>query len=161
MEELCEPNVVAHSKAVCESAREIALLLLDKGLDVDVESVEIGALLHDIGRSESHGIDHGVIGARILENNPELRAYSRFCLTHIGAGISRDEASALGLPAKDYMPRSIEEKIVAHADNITLDGKKADINETIKKMKKILGAHHPAISRVRELGGYIDSFLYE
>ncbi len=37
---------------------------------------------------------------------------------HLGAGIPKDEAIILGLPPKDYMPMSLEEKIVAHADNL-------------------------------------------
>ncbi|GEM_PF-6199151 len=38
---------------------------------------------------------------------------------HFAAGISREEAIRLGLPPKDYLPVSLEEKIVCHADNFT------------------------------------------
>lgn len=157
--EFCERNVVEHSMAVSDYALEIAEKVLDSGLKVDVDSVEIGALLHDIGRCRSHGIDHGIMGAKILENIPDLREYSRYCLTHIGAGISRKEALELGLPPGDYSPSTIEEKIVAHADNITKGCKKVDVSVTVEKMKKALGEKHPAIARVKELNNYIKSFL--
>jgi len=159
LKELCERNVIEHSMAVSRYAVEIAEKLRDSGLEVDLDSVETGALLHDIGRCKSHDIDHGVRGAEILEKIPELSAYSRYCLTHIGAGISRKEAVELGLPPGDYMPSTIEEKIVAYADNITEGCKKVDISVTVEKMKKALGEKHPAIARVKELSEYIASFL--
>jgi len=34
-----------------------------------------------------------------------------------------------------------------------------DIEVTIEKMKKSLGATHPAVKRVRELNGYIEQLL--
>ncbi|MCJ7607644.1 MAG: tRNA (cytidine(56)-2'-O)-methyltransferase, partial [Thermoplasmata archaeon] len=37
----------------------------------------------------------------------------------IGAGLSEDEAAELGLPARDFLPLTLEEKVVAHADNLT------------------------------------------
>ena len=37
---------------------------------------------------------------------------------HTGAGIDAEDAKALGLPVKDYTPKSLEERIVAHADNL-------------------------------------------
>ncbi|MEA1925286.1 MAG: TIGR00295 family protein [Candidatus Altiarchaeota archaeon] len=157
--EFCERNVIEHSMAVSEYAVEIAGKVRDSGREVDVDSVEIGALLHDIGRCKSHGIDHGIMGAKILEKIPDLRGYSRYCLTHIGAGISREEALELGLPPGDYIPSTLEEKIVAYADNITEGCKKVDVSVTLEKMKKALGENHPAIARVKELNDYITPFL--
>ena len=37
---------------------------------------------------------------------------------HIGAGLTAEEAAALGLPRKDYMPTTLAEKIVSQADNL-------------------------------------------
>ncbi len=159
LNEFCERDVIEHSVAVSRHAVEIAEKLRDSGLEVDLDSVEIGALLHDIGRCRSHGIDHGVRGAEILEQIPELSEYSRYCLTHIGAGISRMDAVKLGLPPGDYVPSTIEEKIVAYADNITEGYRKVDVSVTTGKMKEFLGESHPAVARVRELSDYIESFL--
>ncbi|HII75596.1 MAG TPA: phosphohydrolase, partial [Methanolinea sp.] len=36
---------------------------------------------------------------------------------HIGAGLTADECTLLGLLPIDCMPRTLEERVVAHADN--------------------------------------------
>ncbi len=145
--------------AVSKHAAEIAHGLKNSGMCVDIESVEVGALLHDIGRCRSHGMDHGVKGAEILDEFPELRKYSRYCLTHIGAGLTNEEATELKLPPGDYLPESLEEKIVAYADNITVDDRKVDASVTLKKMGEYLGKEHPAVKRVKKLNGYMESLL--
>ncbi|RLI95160.1 MAG: phosphohydrolase [Candidatus Altiarchaeales archaeon] len=159
MKRLCNRKLIKHSEAVSKNAVEIAERLLASGIDLDINSIRIGALLHDIGRCKSNGIDHGIKGAEILNKIPELKKYSRFCLTHIGAGLTKDEAIQLNLPPMDYLPKTIEEKVVAHADNITLEDRKVDISITIKKMEKLLGKKHPAIKRVKELNDYIESLM--
>ena len=65
LKELCPKNVVEHCLAVSDYAYELALAIKNNGYDVDVELVRLGGLLHDIGRSKTHGIDHGVVGAEI------------------------------------------------------------------------------------------------
>lgn len=37
---------------------------------------------------------------------------------HVGAGIASEEAKSLGLPDLDYIPRSLEERIVCFADKM-------------------------------------------
>ena len=64
----CPPKVINHCEAVAELALEIAGKLEKKGIKVDLKLVEAGALLHDIGRSKSHAVDHGVVGAKIAES---------------------------------------------------------------------------------------------
>ena len=44
-----------------------------------------------------------------------------------------EEAKKLGLPEKDYIPVSLEEKIVCHADNLIDDSKRQKIEEEIEK----------------------------
>ena len=56
-------SVIAHVKKVRDYALEIAACR-----DCDRELVEAGAILHDIGRSRTHGIDHAVVGAEILRS---------------------------------------------------------------------------------------------
>jgi len=89
-----------------------------KGQKVDVGLVHAAALLHDIGRSKTHDLRHASVGADLLR----ARGYPEsLCLCverHTGGGIDPDEARHLGLPVKDYTPRSLEEKIVCHTDNL-------------------------------------------
>jgi len=157
--ELCPKNVVEHCKAVSKTALEIAKQIKANGYDVDLEYVEIGALLHDIGRCKTHGIAHGVEGAKILEKYPEFKRFARVCETHIGAGITKDEAKLLNLPPKDYLPETLEEKIIAHADNLTMEDKKVPIEVAIARLEKRLGKNHPAISRVKKLNDFIENLI--
>jgi uncharacterized protein len=56
--------VIKHCEAVAELAVEIAKACKEKGLNVNLELVEIGALLHDIGRSKTHSVHHAMAGAK-------------------------------------------------------------------------------------------------
>ena len=83
--------------------------------------VSRGALLHDIGRSRTHELDHSVIGADILRRR---NVDERICLIverHLGAGVLAAEATEIGLPQKDMMPQTLAEKIVSHADNMIIE----------------------------------------
>lgn len=142
----CPIHLINHSKAVCKKA-----LKLSSNFDVDIELVETGALLHDIGRSKTNGIDHAVVGAEILKNMGFPDSVVNIALRHIGAGIPKEEAIQLGLPPQDYIPLTLEEKIVAHADNLTHWDKEVDLDFVIKKWNERLGKNHPSIPRIIKL----------
>jgi len=124
----CSENVIEH----CKKVREVALKIASC-TDADKRIVEVGALLHDIGRSRTHGIEHGIEGAKIARelNMPDV--IIRIIENHLGAGIPREEAEKLGLPPKDYVPKTLEEKIVAHADNLVDDNQVIEIEDEIRK----------------------------
>lgn len=125
-------NVRRHSVRVRRKALFLAKRIAARGKRVDLRLVSDGALLHDAGRVETHGLAHGVAGAKILRElgagerlagtggitKAETRRLARICETHVLGGITRAEARRLGLPAKDYLPRTIEEKIVCAADKL-------------------------------------------
>ncbi|ADZ10452.1 metal dependent phosphohydrolase [Methanobacterium lacus] len=148
----CPPNVIAHSKAVSKKAVEIAKTYSEKtDATVDVEQVKYGALVHDIGRSKTHSIQHAVVGAEILRDLNFPECYINITLKHIGAGIPCEEAEELGLPKRDYIPSTIEEKIVAQADNLTSGTAEVDLTFVLKKWKESFGKNHPAIKRIKLL----------
>ena len=107
-------NVIEHSKAVYNKAMKIASNFNQADLDL----IRKGALLHDIGRSKTHGITHAIVGAEIARSYGYSQDVLNIIERHIGAGITESEAVKLGLPAKSYVPQTLEEKIVAHADNL-------------------------------------------
>jgi len=121
-EENCPNAVIDHCMAVEHLALKIA-----KRIGVSQEEQDLisrAALLHDIGRSRTHGIEHAFLGADILRKRKLDEAVVRIVERHIGAGIGSDEAKVLGLPDRNYMPETLAEKIVAHADNLmTHDGR--------------------------------------
>ena len=148
----CPPHIIEHSKAVSLKALDISSNFMNKNRsNVDLEQIETGALLHDIGRSKTHTIKHAIVGAEILRclNFPEEIVNITF--KHVGAGIPSNEADKLGLPPGDYMPITLEEKIVAHADNLVDGTTEVDLYTVTEKWKKKFGKDHPAINRLKKL----------
>ncbi len=143
----CSENVIRHCTAVSEQAVKIV-----KGcsIKIDRELVYHGALLHDIGRGRSHGIDHGIIGAEIARKEGLAEALQKIIERHIGAGITRLEAAALSLPVKDYMPLTPEEIIVSYADNLTSGVRSITFDQAFTLFKKRLRGSHPAVGRLKK-----------
>jgi len=125
--------------------------LIFKGYDIDIRLVEAGALLHDIGRSQSHEVDHAVKGAEIARELGLPEKLIHVIERHIGAGIPEEEAKEIGLPDGKYIPFTLEEKIVAYADKLISGRCEVDINVTMKDFSSKLGADHPSIQRLWDL----------
>jgi uncharacterized protein (TIGR00295 family) len=106
-------QILLHSKIVKDISLEIC-----KYIDSDRNLVEIGATLHDIGRTKTRRLNHGIIGAQILNQENIKKEIQDFCTNHIGVGLTKEQAQKLGLPKKDYLPTTIEQKIVTYADNL-------------------------------------------
>ena len=124
----CSEEVIKHSIAVKDMAIKIA-----KKTNADLKLVEAGALLHDIGRSKTHGIKHGIEGVKIAKKLGLPIEIINIIEKHIGAGLVKKESKKLGLPAKNYLPETLEEKIVCHADNLIQDGKKQVIEIEVER----------------------------
>jgi uncharacterized protein (TIGR00295 family) len=121
----CEQEVIDHCIAVETFAVNIAEHCTSE--PVIIEQVSRGALLHDIGRSRTHGIMHAVEGADICRSRGLDEALALIVERHIGAGLTTEEALALGLPERDYIPRTLAERIVAQADNLIGDEDRATV----------------------------------
>ncbi len=146
----CPKWVIPHSQAV--NLKSISLSEnLSKEFDIDKELVKKGALLHDIGRCMTDGIYHAVLGAEILKSEGYPLEVSKIVERHIGAGIPKKEAIKMGLPPKDFIPHTLEEKIVAHADNLLHGDQEVDIDFVIKKWSSRMGKEHPSIERLIKL----------
>jgi uncharacterized protein len=148
-ESQCSLKVIKHCKAVAKLALETAEACKGKGLNVDLELVEIGALLHDIGRSKTHSVHHAVVGAEILEATGLPESVISIIKRHVGGGITTSEAEKLGWPKDVYVPLSIEEKIVSYADKLIEKSKRVPIEVTIEKLAK--ERRRDAAERVRKL----------
>lgn len=122
----CDETVVDHCRAVSELAVKIA-----KRCGGDERLVEIGGILHDLGRCRAHTLAHAVEGAKIASEKKLSKSIVSIIERHIGAGITRAEAKKLGLPEKDYIPKTLEEKIVAHSDNLISGSNRTGIKEAV------------------------------
>lgn len=151
----CPDKVIEHVVAVAR----VALSIADEvKKSVDMELIRLGSLLHDIGRAKTHGIDHAVVGARMAAEMGMDERVVWIIERHIGAGIPADEARAMGLPYKDYIPISPEEKIVAHADNLLSGSRITSFEESLQRFKNLLGIEHPAIERFLKLHREIEGW---
>lgn len=146
----CPDWVISHSKAVNLKAISLSKNLSNK-FDIDMDLVREGALVHDIGRCMTDGIYHAVVGAEILKSEEYPLEIIKIVERHIGAGIPKEEAIEMGLPAKDFIPQTLEEKIVAHADNLLHGDQEVDINFVIEKWSSRMGKDHPSIERLIRL----------
>jgi len=140
-------NVIDHCKAVYEKAMKIAANFDN----VDEDLIRKGALLHDIGRSKTHGITHAIEGVKIAEKYGYDEDVLNIIERHIGAGITEEEAEKLGLPKKSYVPQTLEEKIVAHADNLVSGSREVDIDFVIEKWKRTIEDSDDNIERLIKL----------
>ena len=139
--------LVKHSRSVAEKALRIGRLHPE--LQLDLTFVEEAAMLHDIGifRCDAPGIYchgtepyicHGIIGAELLAAEGWPR-HARVCSHHTGAGITREEiiAQNLPLPIDDYLPETMEEKLICYADKF-FSKSHPDREKTVEQAAKSL-----------------------
>lgn len=127
----CTRRVLVHCCTVRAVADEMA-----KRFDVNKELVTAGAMLHDLGRAKDHSIMHAMVGADMameLELPDDLVEIIR---KHTGAGLDQIDVEELCLPSGDYIPKTLEEKIVAHADNLVSDNKLVPHTFASEKLRK-------------------------
>lgn len=140
----CPEWVINHSKAVCKKALEIAKYYPE----ANKELIRKGALLHDIGRSKSNNIDHAYIGGKIAKELGYSQDVINIIERHVGTGISKKESENMNIPTKDYIPKTLEEKIVSHADNLLNGSDEVNVDFTANKWRKKLGENHPSINQL-------------
>ncbi|MGH3208146.1 MAG: HDIG domain-containing metalloprotein, partial [Trebonia sp.] len=116
--------VYRHCLIVCGIAEQ---LYARAGLDIDIDLVRAGCLLHDIGVYRLHDaageldhanyIRHGVLGYEVLRAEGFPEAICRFASHHTGMGLSREDVlrQRLPLPPADYLADTGEEALVMYA----------------------------------------------
>jgi uncharacterized protein (TIGR00295 family) len=144
-EEGCKRSIIEHVCTVHAIALEIA-----RRSGADLELVSAGALLHDVGRSRTQGLFHVVEGVKIATRRNLPDSLIRVIQHHVAAGFTHEEARELGLPEGDYMPETIEEKIVCHADNLV---KGPNGMQTLEEasMEVLRKGHEVTVQRMRAM----------
>ncbi len=106
---------VPHCLAVAHSASRLARALEGR-YSIHHGYLWSAAVLHDIGRCVTHDpILHGVAGySLLLRLGHEEEAF--VCAAHILFGLEASEAVRFGLPDRDFIPRTIEERLVPLVD---------------------------------------------
>ncbi len=110
--------------------------------EIDLDLLVSGSLLHDIGtfeflddRKKAGYIRHGVIGGNILRGLG-LEKEARIAERHTGSGLTEEEIIAKGwdLPHEDFLPVTLEEKIICYADKFS--SKNPDKKDTLETILK-------------------------
>lgn len=127
--------IIEHCQTVTKVAKVLAEEFARKGHDVDIHAVVAAAMLHDIGRSKSHTIRHGVEGSEIVEREGADKKVVEIVRKHVGAGIAPEESTRLGLPDLDYIPRTLEERIVCFADKMVDRNKVRPFEEEVRRFR--------------------------
>ena len=127
----CDEPTIEHCIVVNKLAVKLAKLS-----GAEVALVDASSMLHDIGRSKGHDIRHGIEGARILKELGLPKEVVRIVEKHVGAGLTTGAVRRLGLPERDYIPRTLEEKLVCHADSLISGNKKVKLEEELKTYEK-------------------------
>jgi uncharacterized protein len=156
-ENQCPDKVVFHCQTVAKLALQIATELKTKGFKVDLNLVEAGALLHDLGRSKTHTVDHAIIGAELAQKAGLPLNVINIIKRHVGAGISPKEADWLGWPEDNYVPETLEEKIVCYADKLIDGTRKTPIEVELQRLAG--DDRSDAAERVRRLHDEIVGML--
>lgn len=150
---------IVHVTLVTKKAIEIA-----ERLDLSKESlrfIEEAGMLHDIGcckvdfpefniNGDLPYLCHITEGKKILEKEG-LPKHARVASTHTGVGIYADEIRRKKLPIeeRDYLPETIEERIISYADLFfskdpdSLFAEKT--SEQVRKSLEKFGEHQPNI----------------
>lgn len=128
-----------------------------RDLDIDAELLSAGLLLHDIGRSRTHSIRHVTIGAELARRLHLDDRIVSIIHNHPGAGILASEAAELGLPEEDYIPVSLEERIVSHADNLVGESRRRPLERALERLRS-KGAL-AAVERMKRLHEELEDIL--
>ena len=120
--------VYGHCQIVCE----IALWAADNiktNAQVNTDLLQSAALLHDIGTyvffdDNGKGLNdrlypqHAILGAKILADEGIDKSITDLIETHILLGLSKQEIveKPWPLPARDYLPSTIEGELLCYAD---------------------------------------------
>lgn len=141
--------LIHHSELVKNKALQVAEKHPE--LQLDVKFIAEAAMLHDIGIFKCFApkihcfghykyIEHGYLGAEILraEGFPK---HADVCERHTGVGLSVGIiiARQLPIPHRDYIPVTMEEKVICYADKFYSKSKpdrELDLNHIRKSLAK-------------------------
>ena len=118
--------LIVHSEEV--TRKSLAVVDHHPELGADRQLVSEAGMLHDIGifltdapRIYCYGkepyLRHGYLGAELMRREGFPR-HARVCERHTGAGLTAAEIleQHLPLPPRDFLPETVEEKIICYAD---------------------------------------------
>lgn len=127
----------------------------------DLDRAESLALVHDIGRCVTHDpVRHGVEGYRLLSRLGH-EDEARFCVSHILFGLAAAEAARFGLPRKDFVLLTEEERLVALVDYLVEGDRPTTLAARFASLRARNGGHGFFGRRLNRAWVAASSFLLE
>ena len=153
--------LITHS----EQVRDKALLICHAHPQwhADEQFIAEAALLHDIGIifcdapkihcvGKHKYIEHGYLGAELLRNEG-LPRHALVAERHTGSGITMEQVirEDLPIPVRDYLPQTLEERIICYADKFFSKSHLGEEVALTKIRNNIWKYGHDAILRWEQL----------
>ena len=152
--------LMIHSRQV--TARALKVCDLHPELHLDRQFVEEAAMIHDIGIflcdapaiccfGKEHYLRHGFLGAELMRKEG-YPGHARVCERHTGAGLTAESiiAGHLLLPHRDFLPETMEEKVICYADKFYSKSKKQK-EKTVEQVERSLAKFgEEGVERFRE-----------
>lgn len=153
--DLCRPIFeifIMHGTLVAIKALKAAKKIINQ--PIDLQFIYEASIMHDIGIIFTYAPDidcfgkkpymmHGILGAELLRKN-NFPKHASVCETHTGVGITAKDIikQKLDIPVKDYVPKTIEEKLICWADkfyskNPNQFGIEKSVDEILLELDKI------------------------
>lgn len=168
----CPDAMILHCKIVAKVATHIAENAVKENKNLDLHLIEVGALLHDIGKSRFPDIDHAYQGGEFIRSAFKAITDDLFrsklanlVERHIGAGLSADDIikfnkeKHLSIPVRDYIPLTMEEKIVALADKMVEGNHEKSFEEQLPEKIKRYGENSDFVRRITEWHDELHEYL--
>jgi len=134
----CEEKVIQHSRLVEAVALGFAQAINEKHSgQVNEALVTAGALLHDLGRSKTHEIEHVIWSVQLAQEMDVDPFVVEIIRKHVGGGLTPYDAEQLGMPAWNMMPNTWEEKVVNHADSLVGGRGRRTLKKTLKHIRAV------------------------
>ena len=147
-------HIVRHCETVAKVAKILVGRLEEKGVPINGKTVLAGALLHDIGRTKTQTVHHGHAGGRIVASEGVDAEVVSIIQRHVGAGISKEEADSLAFPTGDFVPRTLEEKVVCFSDKMVDADRVRPFGEEVNRFyRRNMSGQQVDIAMPAELAG--------
>ena len=162
-------RLLRHGAQVRDKAIAIVEAMGDGAPPVDMALVEDACFLHDIGCADCRAsellceglqpyIMHGQIGAKMLREygkrkGIDMEPYARICERHISCGLTAAEIRhrTLLLYNRDYMPETVEEKLVCLANKFFSRSEEMREKSLIEVRRYLSHQGETAVQRFDEL----------
>jgi uncharacterized protein len=126
---------------------------------LDKDFLRTAALLHDIGRYKTHDpILHGLEGYRLLTGLGHHKE-AFVCASHILCGLEKDEALQYGFPEQEFMPRTLEERLIPVCDCLVEFDRPTTLAKRVVSIKRRYDWNEHFLQRIETAAERVRNFI--